>query len=114
MVNLPELAERLHNLGLLNKPFVDCTRSEIVQVVESVFSSVGEDVPENGWKLPKIDDKGDLFIPIDVHPAYRWWTPAGKSIREILVEIGAPYAVAKRYIDAEFSEDDWNYGVIPF
>ena len=96
MVNLPELAKRLQSAGLLNKSFVDCTKSEINQVIEAVFSSIGEDVPRDGWKTPRVEHK-TLVIPFDAHPRFHWWKDGAKSVREILVEMEIPYEIAKLY-----------------
>lgn len=112
MVSLPELAERLQRAGLLQKAFLDCTRSEICQVIEAVFSSIGDEVPPQGWQRPRLEGE-TLIIPLEVHPDYRWWTKEGASVREILLEVQAPYHVAKKYAAGEgafvlgLTEEEW-------
>ena len=117
MINLPELAERLQKDGLIAKSFTDCTRSEILQIVEAVFSSVGEDVPPDGWQPPRLDG-GTLVIPHDSHPDYHWWKSGGKSVYEILVELDAPFEVARKYVAKgpanPMTEADWLNRLIPF
>ena len=114
MVNLPDLAERLQKSGLLQKSFLDCTKSEILQVVEAVFSSIGEDVPPEGWSQPRIED-GVLIIPHDVHPKYHWWSQDGQSIMDTLLELEAPFEVAKKYLCSRLiTEDAYLNKLIPF
>lgn len=118
MIDLMALAERMQQLGLLNKSFFDCTRSEILQIADAVFLSVGDEVPPKGWQKPYIDDLGQLIIPNDCHPDYRWWQSGGKSIWEILVELEAPFDVARRYVSRGFgtrlTEQDWYDQLAPF
>jgi hypothetical protein len=117
MINLPELAEHLQKDGLIAKSFADCTRTEILKIVEAVFSSVGDEVPPGGWSKPRLED-GSLVIPFDCHPSYHWWKDGGKSIYEILTELDAPFAVARKYVAKGFghpmTEADWNNQLIPF
>lgn len=119
MVNLPELAQRLQAAGLLQKAFIDCTRSEIIQVIEAVFSSVGDEVPPEGWQRPRLEGE-TLIIPLNAHPDYRWWTKDGASIKEIMVEVQAPYEVARKYLSGrgEFvlgmTEEEWANQIVPF
>ena len=117
MVNLPELAEKLGKCGLLQKSFLDCTKSEIEQVINAVFSCVGSAVPLDGWDKPSIIN-GELNIPCTVHPKYMWWTPAGQGIRQTLIELDAPFEVAKKYIQSKgmtcLDEKDWTNTLIPF
>lgn len=112
MINLPDLAERLQDAGLLQKSFLECTRSEILQVCEAVLSSIGEDIPPDGWSQPRLEGNR-LVIPCDCHPQYRWWTPDGQSIGETLTELDAPYDVAVRYWP-NLTEEEWLNKLIPF
>ncbi|NTU68949.1 MAG: hypothetical protein HGB02_08730 [Chlorobiaceae bacterium] len=113
MINLPHLAERLQADGLLNKSFMDCTKTEILAVCQSVLSSIGDEVPADGWKLPYIAKGGELVIPLDCHPDYRWWQPGGKTLRETLQDLKAPWSVARQYIETDvigrpMTEALWN------
>ena len=119
MIDLMELADRMQKAGLMNKPFFDCTKTEILKIVDAVFSSIGDDVPVKGWAKPYIDDAGRLVVPFDVHPEYRWWTSSGKSIWEILVELDAPFDVARKYVckggmGSTLTEQDWIRQTLPF
>lgn len=116
MINLPELATRLQAHGLLSKSFQDCTKTEILQVIDAVFSSVGEDVPIEGWREPYLEDTTDgkrLVIPFDSHPRYHWWADGGQSIAETLIYLDAPYEVAKKYW-GNLTEEQWKTKLIPF
>lgn len=115
MINLPELAVRLQEHGLLSKSFLECTKTEILQIVDAVFSSVGDDVPPEGWREPRLEDMPDgqrLVIPFDSHPKYHWWKD-GQSIAETLAELDAPYEVAKKYWP-NLTEAEWLNKLIPF
>lgn len=118
MINLPQLAERLQASGLINKSFMDCTKDEILHVCKCVFSSVGDDVPQEGWQEPYIAKTGELVIPLDVHPKYRWWEPGGDCLRLILINLGADYNVARQYLKGPdggaLTEAQWYDMTIPF
>ncbi|MDD2898974.1 MAG: hypothetical protein PHI31_09705 [Desulfuromonadaceae bacterium] len=101
MINLPALAERLNEYGILNKSFMDMTKTEILLMVSAVFSNPDESIPPEGWSPPTIDDRGRLLIDFAAHPKYHWWTPEGQSIYETLIEINAPWEVAKKYFDSK-------------
>jgi len=116
MISLPELAVRLQDHGLLSKSFQDCTKSEILRVIDAVFSSVGDDVPPEGWREPYLEETADgkrLVIPCDCHPKYRWWTAEGQSVSETLVKLDAPYELARKYY-RNLTEEEWINKIIPF
>lgn len=116
MINFADLAERLQDAGLLHKPFIDCTRSEILQVCEAVLSSIGDDVPPNGWSTPYLEETATgkrLAIPFDCHPKYRWWTEGGQSVGQTLLDLDAPYEVAVRYWPG-LTKEEWANKLIPF
>lgn len=111
MINLPMLAEKLQQAGLMDKSFSGCSRDEINMIITAVFSSVEPaDMPAS-YSKPYIDSRGDLVIGFDVHPDYRWWQN-GKSIYETLIELEAPYSVAKKYVKC--TEQQWTDAVAPF
>lgn len=103
MINLPDLAARLSAAGLMNKSFMDMTKSEIETLITAVFSSPSDHVPPDGWQSPYLEtfDFGQrLVIPFGSHPDYHWWKRGHKlSVIDILVELNAPYEVAKMYMD---------------
>ena len=112
MINLPELAARLQAAGLINKSFLECTRDEIVKIAEAVLSCPDpEFVPAAGWANPIIyqteDGRRGLSIPFAAHPKYRWWTPDGQGVKATLIELQAPYDVAKQHI-LHMTEEEWN------
>jgi hypothetical protein len=118
MINLSNLAAQLNDLGIINKTFMDMSKTEILLLVSAVFSSPGEDVPPEGWQPPIIDTSGCIVISHNAHPKYRWWTHDGQSILETLIELNAPWEVAKRYLDSRgtnsMTEDDYMHKLIPF
>lgn len=116
MIDLPALAEQLQDAGLLQKSFLDCTRSEILQICEAVLSSIGDEVPPEGWNNPYLEEtaKGKrMVIPFDCHPKYRWWTEDGQSVGQTLIDLDAPYEVAVKYWPG-LTEEDWTNKLIPF
>ena len=121
MIDLPQLAERLQKLGLLNKTFFDCTKEEIEALCSAVMSSVDNDVvPPEGWAAPSLRADGTLHIPFDSHPAYHWWKPGAMSVSDILLELDAPHEVAVNYFRPEgpggapLSAEAWAAMKVPF
>jgi hypothetical protein len=117
MISLPDLAAQLNDSGLINKTFMDMTRAEILLMVSAVFSSIGDEVPPAGWAKPTIVNDS-LIIGFDSHPKYRWWTTDGQSVLQTLIEIDAPWPVAKKYLDGRgiqsMTESDYMNRLIPF
>ena len=98
MIDLKKIGEFFTSKKLWDKPFNQWSRDQMLELAEVFFSSPGPDVPRDGWKKPYIketagNEKGQnrfhLIIPIDSHPLYHWWKAGGKTIIEILTEIGA-------------------------
>lgn len=46
--------------------------------------------------MPFIDASGDLVVPINAGPSWRWWE-LGRSVLAILDDLGAPAEVRRRY-----------------
>lgn len=114
MINLPDLADRLNQLGIINKSFLNMTKSEILLLVSAVYSLPGDEVPPDGWKEPAIID-GVLDISFAAHPKYHWWSINGQSILDTLIELDAPWEVAKKYLDSKhMTETDYVNRLIPF
>lgn len=53
---------------------------------------------------PYLDENGDLVVPSDCPPEYRWWA-GGRSMGEILVELGVTRTVWERYSAEEYPEE---------
>ena len=51
---------------------------------------------------PYLNSRGELIVPFSADPKYHWWA-GGQSIRETLLELGAPLDVIARYVDSESS-----------
>jgi len=51
---------------------------------------------------PHINARGELIIPCNADPRYHWWA-GGQSIRETLLELGAPLDMVARYVDSDCS-----------
>ena len=117
MISLPQLAERLQDAELLNKSFMNMTKSEILELVTAVYSCPGDEVPPAGWTPPSIE-KGAIRIPFDSHPKYHWWALDGQSVLETLIELNAPWTVAKAYLDGKgvygMTEEAYVNKLIPF
>lgn len=118
MINLPDLAARLQDAGIINKSFMECTREDIEKLVSAVFSCPDmQEVPAGGWVKPILyqteDGRRGLSIPYAAHPKYRWWTPTGQSVEQTLLELQAPYDIAKQYVQ-HTTEEEWNKKLIPF
>lgn len=113
MVSLPDLADKLNQHGLLQKSFMDMSKTEIMLLVEAVMSSPDDVIPPDGWNNPHIYN-GELIITFDSHPKYHWWTPDGQGIMATLVELDAPWEVAKKYVNPRMTEQDYLNRLIPF
>ncbi len=116
MTNLPALAEKIEKLGLMCKSFNDMTLEEIQAFIESVYSSPSESVPADGWKEPYLKD-GLIVYPFDCHPSLCWWKPKGRSVKDTLVVLDAPYEVADRYLSGmgqKLTPEQWAAELIPF
>lgn len=122
MIDLPELAARLNDAGLINKSFMDMAKSDIETLIGAVFSCPDDEVPVGGWAKPHLEDMPDgvprLVIPFDSHPKYYWWQSGGQDLLATLVELDAPWATAKRYLENKgikaMTEDAYIHRLIPF
>jgi len=123
MIDLPELATRLNDAGLINKSFMDMTKSEIQSMISAVFSCPSDEVPTDGWAKPFLEDMPDgiprLVIPHDSHPQYHWWKPGGQDLLATLIELNAPWTTAKRYLETKIgvscmTEEAYINKLIPF
>jgi hypothetical protein len=114
MINLPALAERMQECGILNKSFMDMTKTEIHLLISAVFSCPDDSIPPDGWDPVRIEDD-TLIITFASHPKYHWWTPDGQSIMETLIELNAPWEVAKKYLCSKLiTEEAYYKKLIPF
>lgn len=122
MIDLPELAARLNDAGLITKSFMDMTKSDIQTLISAVFSCPDNEAPAAGWTKPYLEAMPDgvlrLVIPFDSHPKYHWWTIDGQGVLETLVELDAPWSTAKRYLETKgikaMTEHDYINKLIPF
>lgn len=117
MINLADLAARLDAAGVINKSFMECTKDEIIKVVEAVISCPDSgEVPADGWTKPYFHNFGDgprLVVGFSSHPKYHWWKPIGDSLSTILVDLEAPYEVAREYLQG-LTEEQWAARLVPF
>jgi len=97
MIDLPALATKLSDAGLINKSFTAMTKSEILQLCTAIFSSPDDELPAEGWSKPYIKDD-QLIIPHDAHPKYNWWRVDGQGVLDTLIELKAPYTLAQKYM----------------
>ena len=51
---------------------------------------------------PRINARGELIIPCNSDPKYRWWA-GGQSILDTLRELSAPPDMIARYVDSDSS-----------
>lgn len=101
MVDLKRIGEWLIKHSLMDKPFNQFSKDDITGLVTVVLSSPGFSVPPGGWKMPFLTEAGELVIPPEAHPKYRWYLPDGQSVFQTLKEIGAPQHVVDRYVRRE-------------
>ena len=117
MIDLPKLAEHITKLGIMSKPFYECTQEEIEGLCQAVMNSFDDTVPPTGWVSPCIV-AGELVISVNSHPKYHWWKPKGQPIADTLLELAAPFEVAKKYIAAgmgtPLTEGEWLNKLVPF
>ena len=74
----------------------------IPEAIDIQLSSHKAAILEALCSSPFINDRGELIIPTNCHPRFRWWN-GGQSIRETLREIGAPPEVVARYVETDLS-----------
>lgn len=114
MINLPALAERMNEYGILNKSFMNMTKTEILLMVSAVFSCPDDTIPPEGWDPVRIEHDV-LIISFNSHPKYHWWQDGGQSLMETLVELNAPYEIAKKYLCSKLiAEETYCNRLIPF
>jgi hypothetical protein len=98
MVDLKKVGDFFTQKNLWALPFNAWTEDQMKTLVTVVLSSPSSRVPLSGWVKPFITEAGELIIPAEAHPKYRWWLPDSQSIFETLKEIGAPQSVIDRYV----------------
>lgn len=98
MVDLKKIGEWLISKNLMNKPFNQFSRDEILGLVTVVLSSPGYKIPPGGWQKPFISEAGELIFPPETHPRYRYWDPDGQSIFQTLKDLDAPQSIIDRYV----------------
>lgn len=98
MVDLKRIGAWFTKKKLWDTPFNKFTEDQINELVTVVLSSPGLAVPPYGWKKPFLTQAGELIIPPDAHPKYRWWQPDGQGLFQTLTEIEAPQHVIDRYV----------------
>ena len=58
---------------------------------------MSSEATEQAEKRPYLTEKGELIIPIDAPPRYRYWAEGGMSLPKILAELNAPPEILARY-----------------
>lgn len=101
MTNLKKVGEWFTRKNLWATPFNQFTEDMIQELVTVVLSSPGLAVPPGGWVKPFLSQGGELIIPPEAHPKYRYWLPDGQSLIETLRELGASPAIISRYVELE-------------
>ena len=101
MTNLKKVGEWFTRKNLWATPFNQFTEEQIKELVTVVLSSPGFAVPPGGWVKPFLSQGGELIIPPEAHPKYRYWLPDGQSLLETLRELGASPAIVSRYVELE-------------
>lgn len=72
MINLPALADRLIELGVMEKAFAAMNRDEVTALCQAVV----ENLESEPWTMPHWRQQGGervLVMPSDAPPAYRTW-----------------------------------------
>lgn len=101
MIDLKKVGDWFTKNNLWATPFNQFSEKQMKELVTVVLSSPGMAVPSGGWVKPFLNQAGELIIPPEAHPKYRYWLPDGQSIFETLKEIGAPESVIARYVAIE-------------
>ena len=99
MIDLKKIGEWFTKKNLWEASFNQLTEAQIMELGMQFLSSPGFKCPPYGWKKPFITEAGELIIPFDAHPKYRWWDPDGQSVAMTLKELNASPEVMKRYLD---------------
>lgn len=58
------------------------------------------------YNMPYINVSGDLVIPFDCEPRFKWWTD-GQSAYETLLELGASDDTIRRYVGPISNPNDY-------
>ena len=101
MTDLRKISEWFTKNNLWGTPFNQFTEGQIIDLCTVILSSPGHTVPPAGWVKPFLSQGGELVIPPEAHPKYRYWLPDGQSVLETLHELGASKATIERYVDLE-------------
>jgi len=54
---------------------------------------------------PWVDEQGVLIVPVSCEPQWRWWTPGGMSLDEILTALEVTRTVWERYSTSVYPEE---------
>lgn len=101
MTDLKKIGEWFTKKNLWATPFNQFSEDMMQELVTVVLSSPGFAVPPGGWVKPFLSQGGELIIPPEAHPKYRYWLPDGQSLLETLRELGASPAIISRYVELE-------------
>lgn len=101
MVDKRKIGEWFTKNNLWGTAFNQFSEKQIDDLIIVILSSPGYQVPPGGWVKPFINQAGELIIPPEAHPKYRYWLADSQSIFETLKEIGAPEEVVRRYVTLE-------------
>ncbi len=63
------------------------------------FWTDSRDIDPENPPVPYINARGELIVPFECAPKYRWWA-GGQSIHQTLRELNAPPEVIGRYVDS--------------
>lgn len=101
MTDLKKIGEWFTKKGLWGTAFNQFTEDQMKELCTVILSSPGHAVPPGGWVKPFLSTGGELVIPPEAHPKYRYWLPDGQGILATLHELGASQATIERYVDLE-------------
>lgn len=108
MINLPALAAKLTEKGIMDKAFYDMNRDEVEAMIQAVLAA---HEPEQDV-IPYIlrdRDEPVLVVPSNASPRFRRIGLIGDDAREVLRDtlqlLGADNDMMRRYLGADWKED---------
>lgn len=114
MINLPALADRLNEIGVMEKAFIAMNREEVTALCQAVVDNLDAEP----WTMPYWRPQGGervLVMPADAPPVYRTWLyDSSKNhgrvvLYHLLRTIGANEKEMVAYLGEAWREDAKDY-----
>ena len=117
MINLPALADRLNEIGVMEKAFIAMNKDEVMAFCQAVV----DNLEREPWTMPYWRPQGGervLVMPADAPPVYRTWLydPNKNHGRIVLYHllrtIGATEMEMAAYLGEAWREDAKEYDAV--